>query len=51
MTIERYDETWVVEGPWLQRLIANVNFSDYESRSWFDKILRQSGLFDKLESM
>ena len=51
VTIERYDETWVVEGPWLQRLIANVNFSDYESRSWFDKILRQSGLFDKLESM
>ena len=51
VTIERYDETWVVEGLWLQRLIANVNFSDYESRSWFDKILRQSGLFDKLESM
>ena len=50
VTIERYDETWVVEGPWLQRLIANVNFSDYESRSWFDKILRPSGLFDKASS-
>ena len=51
VAIERYGETWVVEGAWLQRLIANVNFSDYESRSWFDKMLRQSGLFDKLEAM
>ncbi len=47
--IEQYDDTWVVESPWLQRLIANVNFSDYESRNWFDKMLRQSGLFEKLE--
>ncbi len=49
--IERYDETWVVEAPWIQRLIANVNFSDFESRNWFDRILRQSGLFDRLEEM
>ena len=46
-----YDDTWVVEAPWLQRLMANVNFSDYESRSWFDRQLRASGLFDKLEAM
>ena len=45
------DDTWIVEGPWLQRLMANVNFSDYESRNWFDKMLRQSGLFDRLEAM
>ena len=51
VSIEKYDDTWVVEGPWLQRLISNVNFSDYESRNWFDKNLRQSGLFDKLEAM
>ena len=51
VSIEKFDDTWVVEGPWLQRLIANVNFSDYESRNWFDKNLRQSGLFDKLEAM
>ena len=38
-------------GPWLQRLMANINFSDYESRMYFDKMLRQSGLFDRLEQM
>jgi len=49
--IQQFDDTWVVEAPWLQRLMANVNFGDYESRNWFDQKLRQSGLFDKLESM
>jgi GTP-binding protein len=49
--IQQFDDTWVVEAPWLQRLISNVNFGDYESRNWFDKMLRQSGLFDKLEEM
>ena len=49
--IEREDNTWLVEGPWLQRLMGNINFSDYESRMYFDKVLRQSGLFDQLEQM
>ena len=49
--IEEYDGTWVIDAPWLQRLIANVNFGDYESRNWFDQKLRQSGLFDRLEAM
>ena len=38
-------------GPWLERLIANVNFSDYESRMFFDKQLRESGLFQRMEEM
>ena len=51
LTITREDDTWLVEGAWLQRLMANINFSDYESRMYFDKMLRQSGLFDQLEEM
>ena len=51
LTITREDDTWLVEGAWLQRLMANINFSDYESRMYFDKMLRQSGLFDRLEEM
>ena len=45
------DDTWIISAPWLERLIANVNFSDYESRSWFDRKLREAGLFDRLEAM
>ena len=51
VSIEKYDDTWGVEAPWLQHLMANVNFGDYESRNWFDRKLRESGLFDKLEAM
>ena len=51
LQIEHEDGRWFVDGPWLQRLMANVNFGDYESRSWFDKKLRESGLFDTLEEM
>ena len=51
LEIHREDDTWLVEGPWLERLMANINFSDYESRMYFDKMRRQSGLFDRLEDM
>ena len=50
-TIEVIDGTWVVDGPWLRQLMANVNFGDYESRNWFERQLRQSGLYDRLEEM
>lgn len=49
ITVE--DNVYLIEGPWLQRLIANTNFGDYESRMWFDRMLRESGLFDRLEQM
>ncbi|MEG2989007.1 MAG: GTPase ObgE [Oscillospiraceae bacterium] len=50
-TITEEDGTWIVEGPWLEQLIANVNFGDQESRNWFDKCLRESGLFARMEEM
>ena len=43
--------TWLVESPWLQRLMNSINLKDYESRMFFDKSLRDSGLFDTLEEM
>ncbi|MBP1737174.1 MAG: GTPase ObgE [Oscillospiraceae bacterium] len=51
LSVQQEDGLWLIEGPWLQRLMSNVNFGDYESRNWFDKKLRESGLFDRLEEM
>ncbi len=51
LKIERFDDLWIVSGAWLERLVADVNFSDYESRMYFDRQLRRSGLFDRLEAM
>lgn len=50
--VERADDgTWIVEGPWLQRLMSNVNLNDYESRMFFDRTLRDSGLYQQMEDM
>ena len=45
------DGTWLVDGTWLRQLMANVNFDDYESRNWFDKRLREAGVFQQMEDM
>ena len=49
--IEHYGNTWLVTGRWLERLIENINFDDYESRNHFDLQLRKCGLFTRLEEM
>ena len=49
LQIEHYDDLWVVSGKWLQKLLNDINFDDYESRMYFDRQLRKSGLFDRLE--
>jgi len=51
LQIEVVDDTYIVSGKWLERLMANINFGDYESRMYFDKMLRESGLFTRLEEM
>ncbi len=51
LEITQEEGVWYVEGPWLERIMSNTNFGDFESRSWFDKMLRQSGLYDRLEEM
>ena len=49
--INQFDDLWVVEGPWLQRLVSTINFSDVESRIYFDRVLREAGVFERMEAM
>ena len=51
LDIQHEDGVWFLEGPWLQRLMSNVNFGDYESRMWFDRQLREAGVYQQLEDM
>ena len=51
LEIEHLGSTWVITGTWLERLIMNINFDDYESRNYFDMQLRKCGLFQRLEEM
>ena len=49
--IQHEGHVWVVSGMWIERMVGNINFDDYESRNYFDQLLRKSGLFAKLEEM
>ena len=51
LSIEHMDDLWIISGKWLQQLIMDINFADYESRMYFDRQLRKSGLFTRLEEM
>ena len=51
LTIENYDDVWTIEGNWVERIMQNVNFSDYESRMYFDRMLRNAGVYKRLEDM
>ena len=49
--IEHYGNTWLVTGKWLERLVQNINFDDFEARNHFDMQLRKCGLFARLEEL
>ena len=51
LEIEHLGSTWVITGTWLERMVVNINFDDYESRNYFDQQLRKCGLFKRLEEM
>ena len=39
---------YIVEAEWLWRLVGSVNFEDRDSLNYFQRILRKSGVIDKL---
>ena len=51
LEIEHLGNTWVITGTWLERMVENINFDDYESRNYFDIQLTKCGLFKRLEEM
>ena len=51
VSIEHNDKTWSLSGPWLEHLIMNINFDDYESRNYFDTQMRKNGVYSRMEEM
>ena len=47
--IRKEDGVFIVEGDWLFNLMGQINFSDYESLNYFQRILYRSGVFEELE--
>ncbi len=51
VTIESYNDVWYCEGAWLERLLERVNLSDYESRMYFDRMLRENHIYERMEAL
>ncbi|MDR0838212.1 MAG: GTPase ObgE [Oscillospiraceae bacterium] len=49
--ITREDDLWFLEGKWLERIVRDTNFSDNESRMFFNRSLENGGVFARLEEM
>ena len=48
-TVRRNNDIFYVEGEWLLNLMGQVNFDDYESLNFFQRVLQRSGVFSLLE--
>ena len=49
-TIRRENDTFFVEGEWLYNLMGQINFDDYESLNYFQRVLKNGGVFEMLEA-
>ncbi|RPF48320.1 GTP-binding protein [Hydrogenoanaerobacterium saccharovorans] len=49
ITVE--DGVYVVDADWLAPVLGSVNMDDYESLQYFQRVLRHSGIIDKLDEM
>ena len=47
--IRREGDTFYVEGEWIYNLMGQINFSDYESMNFFQRVLQKQGVFDLLK--
>ena len=42
------DGIYIVEAPWLLNIMRSVNFDDYESMQYFERVLNNSGIIEGL---
>lgn len=50
-TVEQVEDYYVVSGAWVDKIMASVNTDDYESRQYMDRMLKNAGVYEKLEAM
>lgn len=48
-TVTRQNDHFYVEAEWLKKVVASINYNDYESLNYFQRVLKNSGIFKALE--
>ncbi len=49
-TVRRENDKYIVEGEWLYNFMGQINFDDYESLNFFQRVLIKNGVIDKLRA-
>lgn len=49
--IYKKDDKYFVEGEWLYNFMGQINFDDYESLNFFQRVLEKNCVFDRLRQM
>ncbi len=50
-TVRKEGDTYVVEGPYVEKLLRHSNFEDAESMQYFQLALRRKGIIEALENL
>jgi len=50
-TVRRENDVFVVEGPWVERMLGSVNLDDPESLQYFQRAVKNMGVIEELEKM
>ena len=51
ITAVKEGDMWVVEGEWLKWLMSGINFDDRESLMYFEKMIREKGIIQKMREL
>ena len=49
-TVTRENDTFIVEGPWIKKILGSTNIEDNESLQFFQRSLRKKGVIKELEN-
>lgn len=49
--VEKVEDYYVISGAWVDKLMSSVNTDDYESRMYMDRMLKNAGVYDRLEEL
>ena len=49
--VEKVEDYFVISGAWVDKLMGSVNTDDYESRMYMDRMLKNAGVYDRLEEL
>ena len=50
-TIRRENNTYIVEGGWVRKIVGSTNFDNHESLQYFQRAIKRKGIEEALEKM